>query len=159
MAQVGAFRVGPEQGEAPWTLNTYTRLLAREGSTGGSLGAWEWLGTAAGNPPLHVHEKEDEAFYLLEGEVAFEVGGTSIAATPGDLVFAPRGLPHRFVVRSRQARMLVIAVPGGFERFFGEVGRPAETRGIPPVEELDPGRLADAAAPYGVEILGPPVGA
>lgn len=151
-----AFAVGATEGEALWTLNTFTRVLAESGSTGGALGAWEWHGTAAGNPPLHAHANEDEAFYLLEGEVAFLVGDDSFRASPGDFVFAPRGLPHRFSVRSHQARMIVLAVPGGFERFFAEVGRPAERRGLPPAEEPDPEEIARAAAPYGVEILGPP---
>ncbi len=72
-------------------------------------------------------------------------------------MFAPRDVPHRFAVGSEEARMLVLVTPGGFERFFAEVGRPAEAGGLPPVERPDPEALSGAARPYGVEILGPPM--
>lgn len=154
-----AFLVGAHQGQALWTLNTLTRLLAGAEATGGAMGAWDWRGTSAGNPPLHVHRREDEAFYVLEGRVSFEVGGERLAASAGDFVFAPRDLPHRFAVDSEEARMLVLVVPGGFERFFAEVGRPASSSTLPPLERPDPEAVARAAGPYGVEILGPPLGA
>jgi hypothetical protein len=72
-------------------------------------------------------------------------------------VFAPRGPPHRFAVTSARARMLVLAIPGGFERFFSEVGRPAERRELPAPEEPDAAELARPAGSYRVEILGPPM--
>ncbi len=152
-----AFLVGAEQGEALWSINTLTRLVAGAGSTGGVLGAWEWRGTSAGNTPLHVHHREDEVFYVLQGQVTFEVGKEKLPASAGDFVFAPRDIPHRFAVASEEARMLVLVVPGGFERFFADVGRPAETGGLPPLEQLDPAALTEAARPYGVEIIGPPI--
>jgi mannose-6-phosphate isomerase-like protein (cupin superfamily) len=151
------FLVGAQEGQALWTLNTLTRLLAGAASTAGALGAWDWRGSTAGNPPLHVHQREDEAFSVLEGRVIFEVGGTRLAASVGDFVFAPRGLPHRFAVDSDEARLLVLVVPGGFERFFVEVGRPADAATLPPAEEPDPEAVARAAEPYGVETLGPPL--
>lgn len=152
-----AFLVGAQQGEALWTLNTLTRLLTEASATNGAMGAWEWWGTSAGNPPLHVHHREDEFFYILEGHVTFEVGEKRLEAAAGDFVFAPRDVAHRFAVTSEQARMLVLVVPGGFERFFAEVGRPAQDNTLPPLEEPDPEAVARAAQPYGVEILGPPI--
>lgn len=152
-----AFLVGQGQGETLWSLNTLTRLLAGHAATGGSLGAFEQRLTAAGNPPLHVHGAEDEAFYVLEGRVTFEVGERRLEASPGDFVFAPRRVPHRFAVDSPEARLLVMVVPGGFERFFAEVGRPAETVELPTPSAPDPEALARAAGLHGVEILGPPI--
>lgn len=93
-----AFLVGAHQGEALWTLNTLTRLVATASSTGGALGVWEQRVTPAGNSPLHVHQREDEAFYILEGRVTFEIGGERLQASAGDFVFAPRQSPHRFAV-------------------------------------------------------------
>ncbi|HXF56431.1 MAG TPA: quercetin 2,3-dioxygenase [Actinomycetota bacterium] len=153
-----AFLVDAERGQALWSINTLTRVLAGADSTEGAMGVWEWRGTSAGNPPLHVHHREDEAFYLLEGRITFEVGEERLHASAGDFVFAPRDLPHRFAVESAEARMLVLVTPGGFERFFAAVGRPAESSGLPPLERPDPEALARAAAPYGVDILGPPIG-
>lgn len=153
-----AFLVPAGQGEALWGINALTRLLADKDATAGALGAFEQRLTVAGNPPLHVHRAEDEAFYVLEGEVSFEVGGDRLRARAGDFVFAPRGVPHRFGVESPEARLLVFVVPGGFERFFAEVGRPAQGNGLPAPETPDPEALARAAGPYEVEILGPPIG-
>ncbi len=144
------------RGEALWTLNTRTTVLATADSTTGALGAWEQHLTGAGNTPLHVHQKEDEYFYVLEGRVLFEVAAERLAAGPGDFVFAPRGLPHRFSVESEMARILVMVTPGGFEAFFSRVGRPAAGSGLPPAEEPDPQALGEAAASFGVQILGPP---
>jgi mannose-6-phosphate isomerase-like protein (cupin superfamily) len=72
--------------------------------------------------PLHVHEREDELFYVLEGEHVFQVGEQEHRAGPGDLVFAPRRVPHsqRRVV-PRKGRTLVLTSPGGLEGFFREL--------------------------------------
>ena len=74
--------------------------------------------------PLHVHEREDELFYVLEGEHVFQVGEREHHAGPGDLVFAPRGVPHsqRRVV-PREGRTLVLTSPGGLEGFFRELAQ------------------------------------
>jgi mannose-6-phosphate isomerase-like protein (cupin superfamily) len=69
--------------------------------------------------PLHVHEHEDELFYVLEGQHVFQVGDQEFHVGPGGVVFAPRGVPHaqRRVV-PRIGRMLVLTSPAGFEGFF-----------------------------------------
>src|ERR671918_438659 len=69
--------------------------------------------------PLHVHEREDELFFVLEGEHVFQVGEREHSAGPGDLVFAPRGIPHsQRRVKPREGRTLVLTSPGGLEDFF-----------------------------------------
>ncbi len=152
-----AFLANSSGEKALWTLNTRTTVLATADSTGGALSAWEQRLTAAGNTPLHVHGKEDEYFYVLEGGVVFEVGEERHLVGPGGFVFAPRGVPHRFSVESEEARILVMVTPAGFEGFFSQVGRAAEGDGLPQPQEPDPAILAKAAASFGVEILGPPV--
>ena len=74
--------------------------------------------------PAHVHEREDELFYVLEGEHVFTVGSEEHHAGPGDAVFAPRGVPHaqRRVV-PRTGRILTMCSPAGFEGFFRELGQ------------------------------------
>src|SRR5712692_3874725 len=69
-------------------------------------------------PPLHVDSREDEWFYMLEGEVTFHVGGESHLGTTGAFVSFPRGIPHTFTVESPSARFLLLNTPGGFERMF-----------------------------------------
>ena len=90
-----------------------------------------------GEPPLHIHHREDEAFYL---------DGREVEVVPGSFVLAPRGVPHTFTVDSEEARLLQVLGPTGTEAAFRDLaGQP-----------LDPAALAAALAVYGVEIVGPP---
>src|SRR5439155_16487615 len=72
--------------------------------------------------PYHVHHNEDEAFYILEGTVAFLCGDTWRVAGPGTWVYGPREIPHGFrVIGTSPARMLLQCAPAGFERFVREL--------------------------------------
>src|SRR3954469_13587138 len=83
-----------------------------------------------GGPPPHIHHREDEAFYVLEGELLFHVDGRSIAVGAGFWVTLARGSLHHFKnVGNRTARMLILVTPSGLERFFEEVGRTADDDG------------------------------
>lgn len=82
------------------------------------LGVTEVVIHAGEEPPLHVHQNEDEWFYMLEGAVTFHVGGQSHRGEVGAFVSFPRGIPHTFTVESGVARFLVLNTPGGFERMF-----------------------------------------
>ena len=99
--------------------------------------------------PLHVHEREDELFYVLEGEHEYQVGDEEFRVGPGGLVFAPRGLPHsqRRVVAG-EGRQLVLVSPGGFEGFFRELTA-AHDAGT-----LGPDAYANASRRYGISWLG-----
>jgi mannose-6-phosphate isomerase-like protein (cupin superfamily) len=98
--------------------------------------------------PLHVHENEDELFYVVEGEHVIRVGGEEFRVGPGGLVFAPRGVPHsqRRVV-PRTGRLLVLAAPAGLEGFFRELAD-ADRAG-----KLGPEAYASASRNYGVTWL------
>ena len=82
--------------------------------------------------PLHVHHREDEWFYVAEGELTFWVGGRVIHASAGSFVFGPRDIPHTFTVDSELARFLLVTEPGGFESFMRELSQPALTLTPPP---------------------------
>ena len=79
--------------------------------------------------PMHVHEREDEYSYVLEGEVGVQIGEDVLYARAGDFVFKPRGVWHAFWNRTDEpARLLEIISPSGFERYFAELApllRPA----------------------------------
>jgi mannose-6-phosphate isomerase-like protein (cupin superfamily) len=98
--------------------------------------------------PLHVHANEDEVFYVLEGEHVFQVGEAEFHAGPGELVFAPRGIPHaqRRVI-PRTGRTLAHLSPAGFEGFFRELAA-AETEGT-----LGPEAYQRASERYGITWL------
>ena len=73
---------------------------------------------------LHVHEREDETWFVLEGEYVFQVGSETLHARPGDYVFGPRGVPHRYANQSGSlARALIMVTPAGFEGFWRESAR------------------------------------
>jgi hypothetical protein len=112
----------------------------------------EDLAAPGGGPPLHVHTREDEAFYLLDGELAVTCGDRTFSALPGSFVFLPRGMPHTFRVRGGQpARFLALFAPGGIEGLFIEGGRPATApTPPPPTDPPDEDELRSLAARYGV---------
>jgi mannose-6-phosphate isomerase-like protein (cupin superfamily) len=96
-----------------------TGLKASGQSTGGALSVFE---TSVGEgPPLHVHDRDDECFYLLEGALSVRCGSQLFEAAAGSFVFLPRGRPHRFWAAGPAARLLLIAVPGGIEDYFRDI--------------------------------------
>ena len=150
--------LAPGEGSAVWFLQNRMVLKATAASTGGAFGLVESLIAPGAAPPMHVHYEEDEAFYVLEGELTFQCGDRTARATAGSFVFLPRGVPHGFVVESdTPVRMLTLLVPGGGERIFVEAGRPAEGPGLPPAAPPDIPTLKRVARKYGNDIVGPPM--
>lgn len=134
------------------------RFLATGDDTGGRYALWEAVVPPGGGPPPHVHSREEEGFYILEGEITFTVGGEQMVATAGTFANMPVGTPHAFKNESnRPARMLISVAPAGLENMFFEVGVPLEpgsTAALPPTkEEIE--RLLAAAPKYGIELLLP----
>jgi len=150
--------VGPSEGPAVWFLQNRMVLKATAESTGGAFGLVESLIAPGAAPPMHVHYDEDEAFYVLDGELTFQCGDETARATRGSFVFLPRGVPHGFVVESdTPVRMLTLLVPGGSEHMFVEGGRPAQHDGLPPIAPPDIPQLQRVAQKYGNAIVGPPM--
>jgi quercetin dioxygenase-like cupin family protein len=118
----------------------------------------ENLAPKGSGSPLHVHRREDEWFYVMEGELALWVGGETIVTPAGSFVYGPRDIPHTFMVTSGEARFLLVVEPAGFEGFIRDVGEPAKTLTIPPPPDEPPDmeKLSAMAAEHGVEFIGPP---
>ena len=90
-------------------------------------------------PPLHIHNEDDEAFYILKGPFTFYVGDEMIEASAGDYVFAPKGIPHRFVSGTEQSEFLVRSTPAKFDAFVKELGtRVSNDAGLPEVKPPSP---------------------
>lgn len=155
---VAPIALGPDGGEALWFLGTLVELKSSAETTAGRVAVTENLAPRGAGSPLHVHRREDEWFYVIEGELTFWVAGETIEAPAGSFVYGPRNIPHTFVVSSEQARFLLGVEPAGFGGFIRELGEPARELRIPPpaTEPPDVARMAALAAEYGVEILGPP---
>jgi quercetin dioxygenase-like cupin family protein len=122
-------------------------VRATAASTGGAFALFEEKEPV--DTPLHVHENEDEAFYVLEGEHELQVGERTHRVGPGGFVFAPRGIPHsqRRVV-PRTGHILVLTVPAGLEGFFRALAE-ADAAG-----ELGPEAYARASDEYGISWVG-----
>ena len=101
-------------------------------------------------PPWHMHGNEDEVFRIITGRFRLRAGDETVEAGPGDTLFLPRGVPHSFVNSGDDTgRVLVVLQPGGFERFFLDM----IDQGLEPPADME--RIAQLAARYGLEILGP----
>ena len=143
-------------GEARWWLGALAVIKATAADTGGHLTIVEVTDPPGVEAPLHVHHKEDEAFWVLESDVTVEVGGRTIDASAGDFVFAPRDIPHRYTVGDAGSRMLFILTPGGFEELVRATSEPARSRTLPPADEAMPDeeRMMAAQAAAGCELVG-----
>jgi mannose-6-phosphate isomerase-like protein (cupin superfamily) len=150
--------VAAREGERIWFTNNLMTLKATSETTGGAYALMEAVAPAGSGPPLHVHHREDESFWVLEGRLTVRCGEDTFTAGPGSYVFLPRDVPHTFAVEGGvPARILSMATPGGLEGYFVTVGRPAETDGLPPAGPLDVATLASVGEDFGVEVLGPPI--
>jgi quercetin dioxygenase-like cupin family protein len=133
-------------------LGIPTLMRSTGDTTNGAFGLMEhWMMPPGFASPYHTHHLEDEAFYVLDGQMAFVCDGKWLKAGPGTYVFGPREIPHGFkVVGSAMARMLLLCAPAGFEHFVLELSVPFADS-TPP----DMARLMAVAAKYKVDILGP----
>ena len=105
-------------------------------------------------PPLHRHSREDESFYVLEGEYLFESDGEQKKVGPGTFVYLPRGTAHTFQnLSDTPGKMLILAQPAGIEEFFSEIEQ--STRGM---KEVDMNVVLPIFEKYGITFLGPPIG-
>jgi quercetin dioxygenase-like cupin family protein len=99
-------------------------FLAVGEQTGGAYAVIETANDPSTGVRLHVHEREDETWFVIEGEYVFQVGDQTFHARAGDYVFGPRGVPHRYANRSASlSRALIMVTPAGFEGFWRESAR------------------------------------
>ena len=159
---------GPARGQATLAVPSEWHL--------GALMKWHIVGAQSGNllslgevavrpgcePPIHVHAREDETWFVLEGDVIFQRGLERIHAAAGSAVLLPRGIPHGFAVQGPLARMLHIYTPAGIEDAFRAMSVPAAGPGLPPMPEGAPDpalskALEHAYGQRGVTFVGPPL--
>ena len=147
--------VRAQEGEARWWFGALAVIKATAADTGGLMSIVEVIEPPGAEAPLHVHHREDEAFWILEGDVTLQVGDETIEAHAGDYAFGPRDIPHRYTVGPAGCRMLFICVPGGFEDLVIEMSEPAGSRTLPPPAHEPPDfeRVAAVAEAHGCELL------
>jgi quercetin dioxygenase-like cupin family protein len=145
----------PPQGRTVAVVGDVYRFLATGEDTDGKYALWEAVVPPGGGPPPHVHSKEEEGFYVLEGETTFTVNGERVVATAGTFANMPVGTLHSFKNESsKPTRMLISVAPAGLEQMFFEFGVPlaeGATAALPPTkEEIE--KLLAVAPKYGIEI-------
>ena len=165
-----AFGLKEGEGEARWWAGGLVTTKVTGEETGGLYSIVEVLEPHGAAAPLHVHHNEDEAFYILEGEMTFYVGEETYKAGPGSFVFGPKDVPHTYIVDSGPAKLLFVLSPAGFEGLIEAISEPAQARTLPPQPKIPPDEAAPEEAEmedfdfavlearYGCEILGSPPG-
>jgi quercetin dioxygenase-like cupin family protein len=148
----------PPQGRTLAVVGDVYRLLATGEETNGAYALLEAVVSPGGGPPPHVHSREEEGFYVLEGEIVFLVGEERMVLSAGMFANMPVGTRHAFRNESSQpAKMLISVAPAGLERMFLEVGvslPQGATTALPPTSaEIE--KLLAIAPQYGIEIQVP----
>jgi quercetin dioxygenase-like cupin family protein len=146
------------EGPAFSAVGDVYRILASGEQTGDAYALLEANVLPGGGPPPHVHSREDEAFYVLEGEMTFFLADKKVTARPGAFVQVPRGTPHAFKNEGKSAaRMLIQITPAGFDLFLREFAHPLPSFASAPLP-VTPGdiqKLLALAPKYGITILPP----
>jgi len=127
-------------------------LLCRitSASTGGAYCAFEQTLAPGRGVPLHVHSRDDEVYYILEGRLEMQCGERIFTAEVGAMVVVPRGIPHAFDNPTEMpVRFLNLFIPGGFDEFVAELNQ------LPPEDAADEDKRNVIRRKYGVEFLGP----
>jgi quercetin dioxygenase-like cupin family protein len=131
-------------------------MKATSEETGGAFLLFEDLMARGKTTPLHVHENEDEALYVLDGAILVHIDGTDHCVGPRGVAIAQRGVPHAFLVTSERARVLTLQTPASAEAFYRGASEPASADSDPsgPVDFAKVRESAERAG--GMKVLGPP---
>lgn len=149
--------VPPGEGASSlWVMGVLMTHKIPSRRTGGAYALFEVTTRPGTGPPPHIHHREDEAFYVLEGDYDFLIGGKTLRVGADSLLYVPKGTLHAHrAIGGGEGRMLLTQTPGGsYERFFEAVGKPAEHEGRPLASESQPDmrRIVQIAAEHGIEI-------
>lgn len=149
-----------KQGRALWHLGALLTFKALGEETNGQFWAFEGLANRNMAVPLHLHTRDDEFWYVLEGEFRFVIGDEIRTGGAGTFVYIPRNVPHTFQVLSETARWFGVGMPAGFDQWFFETGEPAGALTLPPASSAMPSveTIVSTLKDYGTEVLGPPPG-
>ncbi len=155
---VAGYALEQGEGRAVWFFGGLLTWKAVGSKTGGHYELVEQLGRRGFAAPVHMHDRETEAFYVLEGEMTFVLGNKTIPASAGSFLYVPQQTKHAFVIESDEAKFLALASPPGLEPFVDELGKPAKALTLPPPSESmpSPTQIEAAALKHGQKFFGPP---
>lgn len=140
--------LGPDEGKLLDVLGDTVTIKITGEDTNGAYTLVQTVSPPQGASPLHIHHREDEAFYVLEGEFEIQCGENKIRAVPSSFVFAPREIPHSFRnINSGPSKVLIFITPAGIEKFFEELSELAK-QGPPDIE-----KVKEIAQRYEIELI------
>ncbi|NJM73065.1 MAG: cupin domain-containing protein [Scytonema sp. RU_4_4] len=154
-----AILMQPGEGSSAWVIGDLYTFKAVGEDTFQAYALIEIVMQPHSAVPPHFHTHENEAFYIQEGEMEFQLGEQTIVATPGTFLHSPKGQPHSFRnIGAKPVKFLCWLTPAGLEKFFIEVGTTvSEQNTTPPaVTPADIEKMATTAPKYGLEIIPPP---
>jgi len=141
-----------DEGETLNVLGIPVRVKVSSTESAGALSLFITEDLPRKGPPLHIHHKEDESFYVIEGEYRVRVGDDLLTLKQGQMAFFPRGIPHCYAnAGNTNAKLLVLTTPGGFDNFFRDIDALCKS-GMP-----SPEALAPVAAKHQLDFVGPPI--
>jgi quercetin dioxygenase-like cupin family protein len=142
-----------------WFMNGYLRILLSKSDNPTGVSLIEHTMPGGSAVPLHVHNSEDETFYVLEGELRLKVGHDVFECSQGQAFHVPAGAHHSYRVLSPVAKFLTLS-NGAFEDMIWEASVPADQPGLPRMTEFseaDLQRLGAICNRNGIEFIGPPI--
>jgi mannose-6-phosphate isomerase-like protein (cupin superfamily) len=142
-------------GRSYWGPGDVYTFLVTGAESGGAYFAMEALVPPGGGPPPHIHQNEEETFYIVEGHCSIRLGEETVLAGAGDFVNVPRGTVHCFHNQGMETmRMILTFTPAGMETFFEETLQPVLDAQAPP-EDIDAivARYLEAAPRHGLEFI------
>jgi len=141
------------EGEARWWFGQLAVIKATAEDTAGGHTLVEITVDPGYETPLHIHHREDEGFWMLDGSATFTVGEEIVEAGPGAYLFGPKDIPHKWRAGADGARLLYLFAPGGFEELIRAMSEPAKELTPPPSDLPIPENVVELAAEFGVELL------
>jgi quercetin dioxygenase-like cupin family protein len=151
----------PGTGRATWAMGSlFEHLLEPQQSS--RLGVALVTQPPGIATPLHRHDKEAEAFYVLEGQMSYQAGDDLFELYAGCFIHLPQGIPHAFRIRGDSpAKFVALTTPSGLLHLYDEVGIPATERRLPGADgltaEVEIPRWVEVGPRYGLEVVGPPI--
>ena len=158
-SHLGIIHVEAGEGKAFWVGTSLVTCKVGSEDTEGRYSLFESCDQPHSGPPMHVHHREDESYYILEGVYEFHTPGSPpLRASPGSFVYIPRDVIHTYKNgASTPGRMVVLAVPAGLEQFFAEIGQLVVDSSTLPSSLPDLAQMAAIARKHDLEVVGPPV--
>jgi quercetin dioxygenase-like cupin family protein len=159
MKTIHAYKRAPALENSTWYKGLLISQLAGNSDTDGAFDLVESKMKKGTEPPPHIHDREDEFFYILAGEIKVFADGQVFTVATGESVFLPKKIPHAYLIQSEECHVLALMTPGGFLNAINKMNAPARTMEIP--SDMETYATADLTATmavfikYGVRMMSP----